>query len=181
MSLYNDGVRFSSLVTAAAALAFLGAGSGDAGGQLQSTALSYYSNLAVIARITGRDTTMDYYQRLLDDSDLLKAPSPDGYPPALWQHSIQSTARLDLSLAMQLLHQAYQPMASIRGLGETLIRASKDGTMQPLAVYVPSGYVPGHQAPLIVFLHGVRGGEGRPMFSARGATWRTAWFAHRRP
>ncbi len=138
----------------AAAFAFLGAGSGDAGRQLQSTAASYYLNVAAIARITGRDTTMDYYQRLLDDSDLLKAPGPDDYPPATWQHSILSTARLDLSLATQLLQQAYQPMASIRGLGETLIRASNDRTMQPVAVYVPSGYVPGHQTPLIVFLHG---------------------------
>lgn len=153
-SLYNDAVRFSSLVTVAAALAFVGAGSGDLDGQLQSTAASYFSNVAAIARITGGDTTMDYYQRLLDDPELLKAPGPEGYPPAMWQRSMQNTARLDLSLATQLLEQAYQPMASIRGLGETLIRASKDGTMQPVAVYVPSSYVPGRQAPLIVFLHG---------------------------
>ena len=75
-SLYNDAVRFSSLVTVAAALAFVGAGSGDLDGQLQSTAASYFSNVAAIARITGGDTTMDYYQRLLDDPELLKAPGP---------------------------------------------------------------------------------------------------------
>ena len=81
---------------------------------------------------------MDYYQRLVDDVDLARSAVPDGYPPAMWQRSVEGITRLDFSLANQLIAQSYRPMASIRGLGETLIRASKDGTMQPVAVYVPT-------------------------------------------
>ena len=45
-------------------------------------------------------------------------------------------------------------MASVRGLGEVFVRSSQDRTMQPVAVYVPSGYAPGNPTPLIVLLHG---------------------------
>ena len=45
-------------------------------------------------------------------------------------------------------------MASVRGLGEVFVRSSQDGTMQPVAVYVPSGYAPGTPTSLIVLLHG---------------------------
>lgn len=142
------------LAAAVAALALMGAGSANVDdAHLRSVAATYYSNVSAIARITGRDSTMDYYQRLLEDSDLLENV-PDGYAPAAWQQLISRTARLDVDLATQLLTQSYRPMASIRGLGETFVRSSKDGTMQPVAVYVPSGYAPGHAAPLIVFLHG---------------------------
>ena len=53
------------------------------------------------------------------------------------------------------MQQSYQPMPAIRGLDETFVRSSADGTMQPVAVYVPATYVPGHPAPLVVFLHGL--------------------------
>ena len=137
----------------AAILTLVGAGPENVKGTLHSVAATYYSNVATIARITGRDTTMDYYQRLIDDADLL-GNVPDGYPPEVWTHIIDGATRLDLSLATQLLAQSYRPLASIRGLGETLIASSKDGTMQPIAAYVPNSYVPGRKAPLIVFLHG---------------------------
>jgi predicted esterase len=142
------------LAAGAAALVLLGAGSTDVGATLQATAASYYTKAPQIARVTGRDTTMDYYQRLCDDIDLFKMPVPADYPPAVWQRSIEGIARLDLSLADQLMDGSYRPMSSIRGLGETLVRSSKDGTMQPVAVYVPATYVPGREAPLMVFLHG---------------------------
>jgi predicted esterase len=146
--------RALAIGTTAALVMVGGASPPDLDGALHSVAARYYDNVASIAKITGRDTTMDYYQRLLDDAELLKTPPPDDYTPALWRQQSESTAQLDLSLATQLLQGSYQPMASIRGLGETLIRASKDGMMQPVAVYVPARYVPGRGAPLIVFLHG---------------------------
>jgi predicted esterase len=138
----------------AAALALLGVSSSDLDSALRTAAASYYAKVAQVAPVTGRDTTMDYYQRLLDDADLVKAPVPDGYTPAVWQYSVNAISRLDISLATQLMEQSYRPLSSIRGLGETLIRASKDGTMQPVAVYVPTTYQPGQKAPLVVFLHG---------------------------
>ena len=142
------------LTAAGAALVLLGAGSESVQNTLRTTAASYYAKVADVARVTGRDTTMDYYQRLLDDLDLFKTPMPDDVAPSMWQYAIENTTRLDLSLADQLLAQSYQPITSIRGLGETLIRSSKDGTMQPVAVYVPTTYVPGRKSPLVVFLHG---------------------------
>jgi predicted esterase len=147
-------VRVLRLLSCGAAALALAAATPDNGGTLGSVAAEYYAKVGAIALVTGRDTTMDYYQRLLDDQDMLKLPAPAGYTPAMWQYSVQNIARLDLSLADQLLHQTYRPMADIRGLGETLVRSTKDGTMQPVAVYVPSAYRPGRPAPLIVFLHG---------------------------
>ncbi|HEY1654040.1 MAG TPA: hypothetical protein VGF86_02875 [Candidatus Tumulicola sp.] len=142
------------LAAGAAAFGLLGVASSDVGGDLQATAARYATDVAAIARVTGRDTTMDYYQRLIDDRELLGEPIPGGYPAAMWDDYVQATARLDLSLADQLLQRTYRPLATIRGLGETLVRSSKDATMQPVAVYVPASYVPGRPAALVVFLHG---------------------------
>jgi S-formylglutathione hydrolase FrmB len=140
--------------SAVALLIFTLAATASAGDTLRSVAATYYAKAGQIAIVTGRDSTMDYYQRLLDDAALLNAPPPSFYTPEQWQRSVQGFSRLDLSLATQLLAQSYQSMASIRGLGETFVRSSKDGTMQPVAVYVPSGYSKDKPAPLLVFLHG---------------------------
>ena len=145
----------------AALLAFTIAATTTASDTLRSVAATYYAKVGQIEVITGRDSTMDYYQRLLDDADLLNAAPPNYYTAEQWQRSVQGFSQLDLSLARQLLAQSYQPMASIRGLGETLVRSSKDGTMQPVAVYVPSGYSKDKPAPLLVFLHGRLESESR--------------------
>lgn len=151
------------LASAAIAAALLGATApvstayqapSEVGSALHATATAFLADVATIARVTGRDTTMDYYQRLLDDTDMLAQPVPDGYPESVWQPYVATTARLDISLARQLLQRTYAPMAQIRGIGETFVQSSKDGTMQPVAVYVPASYVPGRPAPLMVFLHG---------------------------
>lgn len=147
--------RARSLALPLSALALLAlAGPQNLSGQLRSVAQTYYEKAGAVAAVTGRDTTMDYYQRLLDDADNFSVPPPSYYTAEQWQHSAQAIAQLDLSLAQQLLSGSYTPMASIRGLGETLVKSSKDGTMQPVAVYVPSTYAPGKPAPLVVFLHG---------------------------
>ena len=166
-SLRARWARYSSVLTlraaasAGAILAFTIAGTTSGSDTLRSVAASYYAKAGQIAILTGRDSTMDYYQRLLDDADLLNAAPPDYYTTEQWQHSVQGFSQLDLSLARQLLAQSYQPMEFIRGLGETLVRSSKDGTMQPLAVYVPSGYSKDKPAPLLVFLHGRLQSESR--------------------
>ncbi len=137
-------------------LAFLPAATAsDLEASLHSTAARYLAELVSIAPIAGRDTTYDYYERLIDDADQLQqADVPQGYTPAQWSAVKVATATLDLSLATQLLTRSFRSMASIRGLGESFVRSSKDGTMLPVAVYVPSTYAPGRPAPLIVFLHG---------------------------
>ena len=145
--------RFQAIAAIAAIATLTGAGE-PLSAALRSVAATYYEKAGQVGIATGRDTTMDYYDRLLDDADLL-SESPQGhYPAQVWQQTIQAAAQLDLSLATQLLQRSYQPMAAIRGLGETFVRSSKDGTMQPVAIYVPPGYSASTPAPLVVFLHG---------------------------
>ena len=128
---------------------------GDLRVSLQATAAAYRANMVSIARLAGRDTTYDYYERLLDDVDLLDDQSiPAGYTAEQWSQTIRRIASLDLSLARQLLEGSASSISSIRGLGEVLVRSSRDGTLQPVALYVPSGYAPDRPAPLIVMLHG---------------------------
>ena len=142
------------LAAVGAIVALLGTGSSGLEANLRATAAEYYTKVGRVAQVTGRYTTMDYYQRLLDDADYYDAPVPTGSDPTVWRQTIDAFSQLDLSLAKQLLQQSFVPMNSIRGLGETFVRSSQDGTMQPVAVYVPKTYQPGQAAPLIVFLHG---------------------------
>jgi phospholipase/carboxylesterase len=120
--------------------------------RLRSVAASYYAHATTIATITNRYSTMDYWQRLIDDAGTLSDPASQRSPVRMQIDEAQ--AQLDLSLAQQLLNGAFVPMSSIRGAGETFVRSSKDGTMQPVAVYVPQGYAPKAAVPLVVFLHG---------------------------
>ena len=53
----------------AALLAFTIAATTSASDTLRSVAAKYYAKVGQIEVITGRDSTMDYYQRLLDDAD----------------------------------------------------------------------------------------------------------------
>jgi dienelactone hydrolase len=143
-----------ALVTAALTL-LLGSSADDLRVSLRNTAASYLANIAKIGAIAGRDTTFDYYERLNDDADLLGDSSvPQGYTAGQWSEVVHRIASLDISLATQLLQGSYESMASVRGVGETFVRSSRDATMQPVAVYVPSTYAPGRPAPLIVLLHG---------------------------
>lgn len=144
---------------AAVVLGLVGTSSENLGSELRAAAARYYQDAGEIAAVTGRDTTLDYYDRLLADAAALSAPPPAGYSPELWQRTVRAGSQLDLSLATQLLDRSYQSMAAIRGLGEALVRSSNDKTLQPVAVYVPQHYTPGLPAPLIVFLHGSQQAE----------------------
>lgn len=103
------------LAAAGAVLLLLGAGASDPAANLRAVAAAYYADVGQIAHVTGRDTTMDYYQRLLDDADAYGQGTPPGYDPLLWRQSLDSFADLDLSLATQLLHRRYVALGSIRG------------------------------------------------------------------
>jgi predicted esterase len=137
-----------------ASIALLGSAPTDVRTTLQTVAASYYANAPAIAKVTGRDTAMDYYNRLVADLAEQDTTPPPNYDAAMFYGSMREIVRLDLSLATELLQQSYHPLAEIRGLDETFVQSSADGTMQPVAVYVPKGYVPGHPTPLVVFLHG---------------------------
>jgi dienelactone hydrolase len=135
-------------------MALAGAAGEDFGTTLRSVAAVYYAKAGQVAVVAGRATTMDYYDRLLTDANLLSEAPPGNYPAQTWQQIVRTESQLDVSLATQLLRRSYQPMAAVRGLGETLVRSSKDGTMQPVALYVPTQYSEQRPAPLVVFLHG---------------------------
>ncbi len=143
-----------ALVTAALTL-LLGSSADDLRVSLRDTAATYLANISKVAPVAGRETTFDYYDRLNEDAELLSDRSvPSGYTTEDWSQTVRQFAVLDLSLATQLLDGSYRSLVSIRGLGETLVRSSEDGTMQPLAVYVPTSYDAARPAPLIVLLHG---------------------------
>lgn len=144
-----------ALVTTVTLVLLMGSSAADLRAFLHAAAAAYLKNIAAIATVAGRDTTYDYYERLREDADALDDPEvPPGYTQAEWSQTVTNVAALDLSLATQLLEKRYVPMASIHGLGEAFVRSSTDGTLQPVAVYVPASYKPGNAAPLVVFLHG---------------------------
>jgi pimeloyl-ACP methyl ester carboxylesterase len=122
--------------------------------QLRTAAAAYYSDVVRVARITSRYSAMDYYYRLRDDADSWADPAASYHRSEEVRNAFAAMSELDLSLAMQLMGRSSQPLGTIRGLGETLVRSSKDGTMQPVAVYVPTQYSPAKPARLVVFLHG---------------------------
>jgi predicted peptidase len=137
-----------------ASIAFLGSAQPDDRTTLRTIAASYYAVAPAISEVTGRDTTMDYYNRLVADLAEQDTTPPPNYDATLFYGTMHEIGRLDVSLATQLMQQSYNPMSQIRGLDETFVKSSADGTMQPVAVYVPTSYVPGKAAPLVVFLHG---------------------------
>lgn len=147
-----------ALAAAAAAAALLGVSQGQPTlrEQLRETQSDYYAHLVALEPIVGRYSVTDYMQRLVDDGDALDAPNdvPDGYTAGQWHDYVLHKTTLDMSLAHQVLSQRYDSIASIRGLGEALVRSTFDGTMQPVAIYVPASYAPSHPAPLVLFLHG---------------------------
>jgi pimeloyl-ACP methyl ester carboxylesterase len=122
--------------------------------ELARTSAAYYTAVPEVLQITGRDTVLDYYQRLMDDRERLTETAPAGYSEEVWTRSVSRIATLDLAVANALMHKSFTDMASIRGLGETFVQSSRDGTMQPVAVYVPPTYSAGRALPMVVFLHG---------------------------
>jgi dienelactone hydrolase len=149
--------RFYALALAiVAVLAGVGRANAADATTLKRTLASYDAAIARIAHTTGNDTAFDYAQRLMDDIESLNNPTGPlpGYDAAARSSMLENISTLDVSLAQQLLDGRYRTLGDIRGLGETLLRSSADGTMQPVAVYVPSSYVPSKRTPLVVFLHG---------------------------
>jgi predicted esterase len=114
----------------------------------------YVADIAAMAPLTGRDVAYDYVDRLTNDIEALSSA-----PAGAKADYAARVATLDDDVVEQYLARTPHPLAPIRSFGETLVRSSADGTLQPLAVYVPATYDPAHPAPLVVFLHGSGGSE----------------------
>ena len=76
-------VRAAALALGAA-IALLGTAPTDVKTTLRDVAASYYADVAAIARVTGRDTTMDYYNRLVEDLAELDTTPPPNYDATLY-------------------------------------------------------------------------------------------------
>jgi poly(3-hydroxybutyrate) depolymerase len=109
--------------------------------------------LDVARRFLGADVTNDVIVRLDDDIGYEGAEMPAGYTAADWSETAANVIRLDLELTEQVLAGSPQPLGAVRGLHENFIRV-RDGTFQPIAVFVPSSYDASKAHSLIVALHG---------------------------
>ena len=79
---------------------------------------------------------------------------PAWMSPADFTDYMTYLAKLDASLVHQYATGAYHLLGEVRGADDTAFRSPADGTMQPLAVYVPPSYDPRKATSLVVFLHG---------------------------
>ncbi|MBC5804652.1 MAG: hypothetical protein GIX00_00590 [Candidatus Eremiobacteraeota bacterium] len=62
--------------------------------------------------------------------------------------------RLDQSIVDQLASGRYHDIKAVRGADDLLMKSPVDGSLQPVAVYVPPSYDASRPVPLVVFLHG---------------------------
>jgi len=123
--------------------------------------------LAAAKHFLGADITNDVIVRLGDDKDYRASDRPADYPAADWDETVANIIRLDTALVDQAISGTAQPLGAIRGLAETFVLSTKDGTNQPIAVFVPSSYDPTRPASLAIALH------GRPQTESEllGAPW----------
>jgi len=111
------------------------------------------AHLAYFQQKMGVDGAADLTVRLESDlADVEAQTPPDGYPAAEWNERVDDGADLDVSIVTQVLSGAPAPLAGSRGLVERLLTSRIDGTLQPVAVYVPPNL--GRNPSLVVLLHG---------------------------
>jgi poly(3-hydroxybutyrate) depolymerase len=110
----------------------------------------------------------DLQSRLDADLGSLISPStPPSWTDAEYVDANVRVASLDRSLVDQLSTGTYRELAAVRGLDDVLIKSPADGTMQPVALYVPPAYDGSKPFPLVVFLHG----RGSSEADALGVPW----------
>ncbi len=109
---------------------------------------------------------VDLEQRIDSDSSGIE---PSEKPP--WMSAADFVdyntylARLDASLIDQLATGRFHPLAAVRGADDTVYKTPADGTLQPLAAYVPPSYDAQKPTPLVVLLHG-RGDSENDMIAS---------------
>jgi poly(3-hydroxybutyrate) depolymerase len=97
----------------------------------------------------------DLQSRLDSDLATVNAPTtPPSWTSAEYADAYARIAALDASLVDQLATGKYHDLSAVRGLDEVLVKSPADGTMQPLALFIPASYDPSKPAPLVIFLHG---------------------------
>jgi len=81
-------------------------------------------------------------------------PTPFGWTLDEYVDAYTHIATLDASLVDQLSTGVLHDAATVRGVDDILVKSPVDGTLQPVALFVPESYDPSKPAPFVVFLHG---------------------------
>src|SRR5271165_1862077 len=105
-------------------------------------------------RVLGNDVANDVLLRVHDENQPHDYERPADVTPEVWNERLATVARLDASLVTQVLGGPKPELGSLRGLAETLVHSSVDGTWQPVAVYVPPSYSGEKPLSLAMILHG---------------------------
>jgi len=144
----------AAALASAASLARAGAQSAPVPSQIERARTLFLEKLGVAKSFLGDDITNDILERLQDDAFHADDQPPAGMAAADWATTHSNVLRLDGELVDQVVNGGARPLGDIRGLHESFVRSTRDGTNQPIAVLVPATYDATKPAPLIVALHG---------------------------
>ena len=93
--------------------------------------------------------------RVDGDAGAIAQPvTPPGWTQAEYVDAYAHIAGLDASLVDQLATGKFHDLKLVRGLDDVLVKSPADGTLQPVSVFVPTGYDPAKPTSLVIFLHG---------------------------
>jgi len=121
--------------------------------KLEATRALLVSRYADVMKHMGGAEAADLQMRIDDDlAAYLSGSVPEGFTKSDWIIRLDGLADLDSSLVAQVAAGKPEPLASVHGLVERTFVSHLDGTLQPLALYVPPAL--GKDPTLVILLHG---------------------------
>jgi pimeloyl-ACP methyl ester carboxylesterase len=142
----------ASLIAALLATAPCRAAQGPAG-KVAAALIALQAHADVAKSAMGEDGAADLGLRLANDLENFDGDvPPDGFAAADWNERLNNVAELDSSLVTQVLSGKREQLESAHGLVERVLISRVDGSMQPVALYVPTSAGP--HPSLVVLLHG---------------------------
>ena len=149
-------VRTGLAVVAVAILAMRGVAYADASmsKDIGNALIALQAHLDVAGKAMGEDGAQALGKRLADDLENIDgaADAPAGYTQDDWAERLRRVSALDEDIVAQVLSGKRAPLAGAHGLVERLLVSRVDGTLQPIALYVPQTLGP--DPALVVLLHG---------------------------
>ena len=138
----------------------------DAMARLESGIRLFENSRPAIERRVGKSQALDLASRLLLDEENEQSSVPQGYA-AEWREALDDEIALDVQAIVDLANGTRRRIdPNRRGLYETFVTSSVDGTWLPVAVYVPAKAK--RAGPLALMLHGNQQAEtnllGQPYF-----------------
>lgn len=135
--------------------------------QLNAGLTDFQRTRPTIERVVGKSQAIDLGMRLIQDREYLDITLPPGYSANDWSETVRTIVATDLQAITDAGAGRRRPLTlESKGLYETFVSSSIDGTWLPVAVYVPPHASNG--APLALLLHGNPQSEtellGQPYF-----------------